>query len=170
MKDLSPRQGIRWPSVFRTRLAGSRPGEWLALDDLIFVPRGTRFYATPVDEPPGPAVCGPHLFHMRLKPGYELLAGFLAWQINQRPFQRELQRAAEGSSQLSVRRPVLQSLPIGIPDREDQQRIVDLVRLADREEQLHARLARNRERQFEAIADALHAPPGSAADLRALVQ
>ena len=73
--------------------------------------RGTRFHAGCVGALPGPAVCGPHLFHLRVRPGRELLPAFLAWQINQAPFQRALRRAAEGSSQLSVRRPVLESLP-----------------------------------------------------------
>lgn len=155
MKDLDPVHGIDWRGVIRTRLGGRREADWLAPEDLLFVARGTRFYAACVDELPGPAVCGPHLFHLRVKAGRTLLPAFLAWQINQVPFQRALRRAAEGSSQLSVRRPVLESLPICIPPLADQARIVALVQLARRERQLQDRLARNRERQFESIAEAL---------------
>ncbi|OUL98012.1 restriction endonuclease subunit S [Variovorax sp. JS1663] len=158
MKDLDPVLGVDWRGVLRTRLGGRRPPDWLASGDLLFVARGTRFYAACVDMLPGPAVCGPHLFHLRVKPGRELLPEFLAWQINQGPFQRALQRAAEGSSQLSVRRPVLESLPVGIPPLADQERIVALARLARRERELHGLLIRNRELQFESIAEALAGP------------
>ncbi len=80
------------------------------------------------------------------------MPAFLAWQINQPPFQRELWRTAEGSSQLSLRRPVLEELPVTVASEADQQRIVKLVRLAQRERELQARLIRNHERLFESIA------------------
>ncbi|VTU41314.1 hypothetical protein H4CHR_06049 [Variovorax sp. PBS-H4] len=162
MKDLDPLDGVDWRSVIRTQLAGRREPEWLAAGDLLFVARGTRFYAACVGDLPGPAVCGQHLFHLRVKPARALLPAFLAWQINQAPFQRALQRAAEGSSQLSVRRPVLESLPIGLPSLADQENIVALARLARRERQLQDLLIRNRERQFESIAEALASASGNA--------
>ena len=162
MKDMDPIEGVSWSTVVHTRLVGRRQADWLLLDDLLFVSRGTRFYAACLDAPPAPAVCGPHLFHLRVKPGSQLIPAFLAWQINQAPFQRALQRAAEGSSQLSVRRPVLESLPISVPSAADQERIVALARLAQRERQLQDLLIRNRERQFESIAEALASEPGDA--------
>ncbi|MDM0107547.1 restriction endonuclease subunit S [Variovorax sp. J22R24] len=161
MKDLDPVEGVDWNTVIHTRLAGRGQADWLVADDLLFVSRGTRFYAACIDPPPGPAVCGPHLFHLRVKPGGRLVPAFLAWQINQPPFQRELQRSAEGSSQLSVRRPVLEALPIGVPSWDDQRRIVELARLARRERQLHLQMLRNRERLFESIAESLAAADGS---------
>ena len=155
MKDLDPARGVDWRSTIRTRLGGRSPPDWLAAGDLLFVARGLRFYAVCVDELPGPSVCGPHLFHLRIRAQRELLPAFLAWQINQSPFQRGLRRAAEGSSQLSVRRPVLESLPIAVPQLADQARIVELVALARRERQLREQLMRNREDQLECIAEAL---------------
>jgi hypothetical protein len=155
MKDLDPLEGIRWSGVVHTRLSGRREADWLLADDLLFVSRGTRFYAACLDAPPPHAVCGPHLFHLRVKAPGELIPAFLAWQINQPPFQRELRRAAEGSSQLSLRRPVLEALPVGIPSVADQQRIVELARLALRERHLQSQLIRNRERLFESIAESL---------------
>lgn len=162
MKDLDPLHGIDWDGVIRTQLTGRREPDWLLPEDLLFVARGTRFHASCVGELPGPAVCGPHLFQLRVRPGHELLPAFLAWQMNQAPFQRALRRAAEGSSQLSVRRPVLESLPIGLPPLADQERIVALARLAQRERQVHDLLIRNRERQFESIAEALASTSGKA--------
>ena len=159
MKDVHPATGVRWQTVVRTRLTGRGDADWLLAGDLLFVARGSRFYAACLDEPPEHAVCGPHLFHLRLKSGSTAIAAFLAWQINQPPFQRALQRTAEGSSQLSVRRPVLEAMRVSIPSLPDQQRIVELVRLAHRERQLQALLIRNHERLFESIAEELAATP-----------
>jgi restriction endonuclease S subunit len=57
---------------------------------------------------------------------------------------------------------VLESLPIGLPPLADQERIVALARLAQRERQVHDLLIRNRERQFESIAEALASTSGKA--------
>jgi len=155
MKDMDPFDGVHWSGAICTRLSGRREADWLARDDILFVSKGTRFYATCLASVPAHAVCGPHLFHLRSRAPDELLPNFLAWQINQTPFQRELRRAAEGSSQLSVRRPVIEGLPIAIPSVADQQRIVEIARLALRERQLHSQLIRNRERLFRSIAESL---------------
>jgi hypothetical protein len=155
MKDMDPVDGVDWARVICTRLGGRGKADWLLPDDLLFVSRGTRFYALCLEAPPQAAVCGPHLFHLRVKPDAALLPGFLAWQINQRPFQRALRRAAEGSSQLSVRRPVLEALPIAVPSLADQAHIVALAGLARREQRIYDKLIRNRDSMFESMAEAL---------------
>ena len=146
--------GLLWYRL-RTELPGRKAPDWLQPGDVLFVSRGTRFYAVCVDEPPGPAVCSPHFFHLRVKPSSGMLPAFLAWQINQPPFQRQLWQAAEGSSQLSIRRPVLEALSIGVPGLPDQQRIVALAELARQERQVLHQLIRNREHQLEALAEKL---------------
>lgn len=153
MKDVDPERGIDWGGVIRTELPGRKEPDWLQPDDVLFVSRGNRFYAVCVDKPPGPAVCNPHFFHLRVKPEAGVLPRFLAWQINQPPFQRQLQQAAEGSSQLSIRRPVLEALSLNVPGLADQQRIVALADLARQERQTLHRLIRNREQQLEALAE-----------------
>ena len=84
-----------------------------------------------------------------------MLPRFLAWQINQPPIQRKLRAAAEGTSQLSIRRAELEALPICVPSINEQQSIVDLVDLATRERRLFEELIRNRDLQLEAIAASL---------------
>ena len=91
-----------------------------------------------------------------------MLPAFLAWQINQRPFQRQLQQAAEGSGQQSIRRPVLEAMLLRVPTLSAQRNIVTLVELARQERKALQQLTRNRERQLEALAEQLvacHNPP-----------
>jgi len=141
MKDVDPEQGVNWSSVMRTTLVGRKQPDWLREGDILVVSKGARFYAVYLDEPPHPAVCSPHFFHL--------------WQINQPPFQRQLQQAAEGTSQLSIRRPVLEGLTLGIPSLADQHRIVALAEIARQERQTLIQLIRNREQQLNALADGL---------------
>lgn len=155
MKDIDPESGVGWAGVIRTSLSGRKPPDLLKAGDVLFVARGARFYAVCIDMPPQPAVCSPHFFHLQVARHAELLPAFLAWQINQPPFQRQLQQSAEGSSQLSVRRPVLESLILSVPPLADQLRMVALAELARQERKALERLINNRERLFHSLAEDL---------------
>lgn len=155
MKDVDPDHEVNWSGVTRTTLTGRKQPDWLKAGDVLFVSKGARFYAVCIDEPPIAAVCSPHFFLLRVLPLAELLPAFLAWQINQPPFQRQLQQAAEGSSQLSIRRPVLESLTLSVPSLADQQRIVALADLARQERHALHQLIHNREQQLQALAEGL---------------
>jgi len=100
MKDVDPSAGLKWETVVRTELTGRKEPDWLQAGDILFVPRGQRFFASSIGPPPGLAVCGPHLVLLRLRPGARVTSDFLAWQINQPPVQKQLRIAAEGTNQL----------------------------------------------------------------------
>lgn len=155
MKDLDPERGVTWAGVMRAALTGRKQPDWLKAGDVLFVSKGARFYAVCIDEPPCPAVCSPHFFHLQITPQAPALPAFLAWQINQPPFQRQLLQAAEGSSQLSIRRPVLESLTLSVPSLADQHRIVALAALARHERKALHHLIHNREQQLQALAEDL---------------
>lgn len=155
MKDVDSECGVNWTGVMRTSLVGRKRPDWLKAGDVLFVSKGVRFYAVCINEPPSPAVCSPHFFHLQVAPYVPLLPAFLAWQINQPPFQRQLQQAAEGSSQLSIRRPVLESLTLVVPSLADQHRIVALSELARQERRALHQLIYNREQQLQALAEDL---------------
>ena len=155
MKDVDPAAGVDWSGAIRTSLGGRKHPDWLRAGDLLFVAKGARFYAVCVDEPPVPAVCAPAFFHLRVKAPAALVPAFLAWQINQPPFQRQLQQAAEGSGQLSIRRPVLEALTLQVPSMQRQRGIVALADLARRERRALHQLIRNREQQLHALAEGL---------------
>lgn len=156
MKDVSPDRGVDWGGLVRTSLGGRKSPAWLQPGDVIFAPRGTRNYALCLEEVPVPAVCSQYFFLLRVK-SPALLPEFLAWQINRPPAQRYLAANAEGTAQLSIRRGVLEGLPIALPPLEQQHRIVDLAKDATRERQLLEALIRNREQQLDALALGLDA-------------
>jgi hypothetical protein len=151
MRDIDALHGIHWPGVIRTRLEGRRAPDWLRREDILFAIRGTRNIAAWLGEVPGPAVASQYFFLVRVRDPAELLPEFLAWQINQPPAQRYLGSNAEGTDQLSIRRGVLEGLPIAVPPLAAQQRLIDLVRTARAERETLERLIDNRERQLQAV-------------------
>lgn len=155
MKDVEPENGVNWPAVMRTSLTGRKKPDWLKAGDILIVSKGARFYAVCLDEPPCPAVCSPHFFHLQVQSQLVAIPAFIAWQINQPPFQRQLKQSAEGTSQLSIRRPVLEALTLSIPSLTDQRRIVALAELARQERQTLNQLIANREQQLNALANSL---------------
>jgi hypothetical protein len=152
MKDVDPSSGLQWDAVIRTELTGRKEPEWLQAGDILFVPRGQRFFAASIGTLPGLAVCGPHLALLRVRPGARVRPDFLAWQINQPPVQKQLRVAAEGTNQLSVRISEIEGLRIAVPSIEHQLRIVGMAEAAARERRLLTQLTANRERQLATIA------------------
>jgi len=160
MRDIGADGAVAWAGLTRTSLAGYKSIAWLRPGDVVFVARGVRNYALCLDEVPLPTVCSQYFFLLRTR-SPSLLPEFLAWQINRAPVQRYLATHAEGSAQLSIRRGVLEALPIVLPPVADQRRIVALAREAGRERQLLETMIRNRERQLDALAVDLHARQSS---------
>lgn len=152
MKDIVPGMGVDWSSTVRTELVGRKEPDWLCAGDLLFVSRGSRYFAVCVDLPPGQTVCGPHLFHLTVKAPDLLMPAFLAWVVGQGPVQRQLQQAASGSLQLSVTRQALEALEIPVPPVATQRVVADLATAAARERAVLTALIQNRERQLEALA------------------
>ncbi len=155
MKDILPGGGVDWSSAVRTELVGRKEPDWLSGGDLLFVSRGSRYFAVCVDSPPAPAVCGPHLFHLTVKARELLMPEFLAWVVGQGTVQRQLQQAASGSLQLSVTRQALEALEIPLPPLATQRVVTDLAAAAARERAVLTALIQNRELQLEALASAL---------------
>lgn len=151
MRDINPDGSVAWPNLVRTSVEGRREPDWLVPGDVVFVARGQRNYAVCLSEVPFPTVCSQYFFLLRCKT-LALTPEFLAWQINSAPCQRYLAKNAEGTDQLGIRRPVLESLQVVVPDLETQYRIVSLHQQALAERKVLENLIRNREQQLDALA------------------
>lgn len=154
MRDLSPGGKVAWDGVAQTEIDTGKSVQWLRPGDVIFTTRGARNYAVCLREVPKPTVCSQYLFLLRVT-SPALLPEFLAWQINRAPAQRYLASNAEGTDQLSIRRPVLEDLPIAVPPLAQQHLIVALAEAAVQEQRQLEALIQNRHRQLDAVAFAL---------------
>jgi hypothetical protein len=151
MRDVSAIRGVVWDKAARTDPDGRKEPDWLQAGDILFVARGARNFAICLDEVPSRAVCSQYFFVIRLRNRDLLLPEFLAWQINQLPAQRYLSKNAEGTDQLSIRRGVLEGMPIAAPSVVQQRQLIDLDKMARQERVLLEGLIHNRERQIQEL-------------------
>lgn len=161
MKDVSDIGRVEWDELVQTDLKGRRKPDWLQPGDILFLVRGNKNFAVHLDEVPFPAVISPHFFLLKVKRNAKLLSAFLAWQINQAPAQRYLNASAEGSVQRSIRKGVLEDLPLVVPDLDTQQLVVNYVQSAQSEADAYMELIANRERELRAVASMILNPDTS---------
>jgi hypothetical protein len=152
IKNVRADTGVDWPTVARTKLTGRRAPDWLKAGDVLFAARGQRNVAVCVGQPPVKSVCSPHFFLIRMKEGKATLPEFIAWQMNLPRSQRYFAKSATGSYITSIRRQVLETLPLVIPSLDRQRLLVRLARAAERERQLMELLMENRQRELGLVA------------------
>ncbi len=153
MRDVSEELSIDWNGVAQVCLPGKREPAWLKPGDILFAARGMKNYALVLNcDLPGPTVCSPHFFVVRVRDTENLLPDFLAWQINQKPSKDYFEREATGSYIPNVRRQVLEALKIVVPPVSRQKTVVAFANSVRAEEQSLRALVNNRKRQMEAVA------------------
>lgn len=140
--------------VIKTTLTSKKQPDWLKSGDILFVAKGAKHYSALVEDLPKQTVCSPHFFLVRIKPAFKELVTpeFICWQLNQLPAQRYFQTTAEGSLYLSVRRQILEYVPITMLPIEKQKQLTDMHRCAVKEQKVLQQLIENRQQQLDAIA------------------
>lgn len=140
--------------VIKTTLTSKKQPDWLKTGDILFVAKGAKHYSALVEDLPKQTVCSPHFFLVRIKPAFKALVTpeFVCWQLNQLPAQRYFQTTAEGSLYLSVRRKILEYVPITMLPIEKQRQLTAMHRCAVKEQKVLQQLIENRQQQLDAIA------------------
>ncbi|HEX4500708.1 MAG TPA: restriction endonuclease subunit S [Scandinavium sp.] len=156
MKDISPQGDIQWQSCIRTELENKREPDGLCPGDILVAARGNRNYAVLVDEngPKSTALAAPHFYVARIK-RQDVLPEFVVWWLNQGQSQRYFEQSAEGTLTKSIRRTVLEEVPVALPDLATQKSIVALARTIAKERQTAEQLIANGERILAAVASDL---------------
>ena len=155
MKDVSLTEGIRWSDCLETELTGKREPDYLTTGDILVAARGSHNYAVQVDQALATigkqAVAAPHFFVISLKKK-DILPEFLVWLLNQTPAQRYFEQNAEGTLTKSIRRSVLEDVPVVVPPLAKQRTIISMATTLRDEHKLIQKLVSNGERMMSAIA------------------
>jgi hypothetical protein len=154
VRDTEATGEINQYRVVKTILSTKKQPDWLQNGDVLFVAKGSKHYSALIDNIWVRTVCSPHFFVVRLKPEFKdvILPAFLCWQLNQQPAQRYFKATAEGSMYLSIRRQVLENVPIRVLNIERQRQLAAMHRCGVREQKVLQRLIENRQQQLDAIA------------------
>ncbi len=152
MKHINEISGVAWQNLAKANLEGRKEPNYLEKGDIIFSARGNKNFAVCLNETPEKAVCSPHFFQIHIKNKQKVLPSFLAWQINQAPAQKYLMNSAEGTMIRSIRKGILESLSIVIPEMKKQKAIAELDSRVKREYTLLQKQINNSRTMMNAIA------------------
>ena len=153
IKGLDPDAEVDWSVFPRSALTGRKNPDWLLAGDILFAARGSRNFAICLDDVPEKVVCAPQFYLLRVTEVIQ--PGYLAWYINQAPAQRYFAQSAEGTLVRSIRRSVLEALPVPVPSAARQKAIVRLSVAVKREKQIAEKLLVNRQQQLRLVATEL---------------
>jgi hypothetical protein len=150
MRDVDAFHGVAWDTLARTSPSGRKKIDWLRSGDILFLARGAHNYASFLEQVPENVICSQYFFVIRVT-DERILPAFVAWQINQLPAQTYLHKNAEGSDQQSIRRGILEQLPLVVPPLVQQHRLLRLTQTAHQERLYLEKMIQNREMQMVSI-------------------
>ena len=155
MRDVSPQGRINWSSCIQTALPGRKSPKYLSVGDILVAARGSHNYAVEVvEEDDFPyeteIVVAPQFYVLSPKYG-AINTSFLSWQLNQAHCQRYFQQNAEGTLTKSIRRNILESTPIAVPDMAIQTAIANLARAIRQEQQVMSEILDKNQTLMDAI-------------------
>ncbi len=148
VKDTAPGV-LREEGLSYLPLDGMKDRFFLKKGDVLFLAKGANNYAL-LFSSSVKAVAVSSFFVIRgcddgVSPAY------LSCYINSQLGQRQLESAKEGTYVTNITKKTLEEMTITIPSMEEQERIVRLFQLAEREKELISQLGVNRERLVNAV-------------------
>ena len=161
MKDVDALEGVNWNTPFKIKTKGRNEPDWLRENDILFIGRGSRFFAVHVSTPPQKSIASPHFYVLRSNKS-DVDPHFLVWQLNSKPAQKFYAEHAEGSALPYISRKTLSELHIVIPKKETQLRIVRAYKCWKKERGLLEELISQKEDLIEGLLEQ-HIHQGEAA-------
>ena len=143
MKDLSEDNRLNEGNLALVRMRKLKQNQMVRRNDLIFRSRGMNNTAALVDCEPEPAIVAAPLLHIRVHEP-SVLPAYLCLYINLPVSQAFLQSQATGTASRMIGKKALDALEVQVPGVSTQQRVVELNRLAEREQILLASLSEKR--------------------------
>ncbi len=162
IKDIEGRRRITPETIDRIDFEKSHEQYLVSVGDVLFLSRGHKQFALAIESELHDTIASGYFYILRL--GTDgILPGFLAWYINQSPFQAQLAQLSQGSHMPFVSKTEFQDLSVPIPPLGLQEKIVALSRLSEQEQFILTELATKRAALIQALtlaaaADATQAP------------
>jgi hypothetical protein len=117
---------------------------FLKSGDILFMARGARNFSVLIDKLPDSVLAAACFFVVRIS-NSEILPEYLCWYLNQSPVEEYLKRFSGRSVHMPVvRRSVLESIDIPLPQIEVQRQVSALNKLLVKEQDLYKELAEKR--------------------------
>ena len=147
IKDLDEARRLDSSNLARVETHRDPRPYMAAHGDVLFLSRGHHPFATTLETPPPNAIVSGYFFIVRAKQE-QVLPAYLAWYLNQQPFQTELRPVLKGTHMPMVALRDFVELHVEVPPIAVQESIVMLEALRSREQEL---LTQMREKRNELV-------------------
>lgn len=135
IKDFDALQSFHPESLDRVNLERDGKAHLIRKGDVLFLSRGHKRFATAITREQILTVAASYFYILRVT-DQRVLPEYLAWYMNQRPFQEELANLATGTHMPFVSLEEFRKLAIPVPNIEVQKNIAALYALSRREQRL----------------------------------
>jgi hypothetical protein len=150
IKDIDADRRLQTDDLVLVKIDGD-PAKYEARQgDVLFLARGHRLFATAITQPISGTIATGYFYILRPRM-QNILPRYLAWYINQPPFQTVLRTFMKGTQQPLVSRKDIEDLEVQIPPLPVQEAIVELDDLEVVEQRLLAALQEKRSQLVQAI-------------------
>lgn len=144
IKDLDDQGSLRTEGLYRITPEASNHLRYQVIQgDVLFLSRGNRNFATPVDVSLQNTIAAGYFFILKLNSPI-VLPDYLAWYINSAPAQQFIKNVARGTHMPVVPKSALEELEVDLPSLRTQQTIVALDKLSKKERSLLQKLEQRR--------------------------
>jgi len=143
IKDIEDRRRLNADTI--DRIPFDKPYEQYLVSrgDVLFLSRGHRQFSIAIEDDLQDTIASGYFYILRLRTN-RIRPAYLAWYINQPPFQAQLAPHIQGTHMPFVSQSAFQDLIVPIPPLAVQDTLVALADLAEQEQSILAQLASKR--------------------------
>ena len=151
IKDIDNNRNIIPDSIYKINPKRLVDRYLVNKNDVLFLSRGHRNFATAIDIPMKNTIAAGHFFILKFDTA-KILPEYLAWYINQPPAQKFLKSMAKrGSHMPIIGKSEFEQLKVDIPPLQVQEKIVKLSKLLQREDELLEKIKEKRGQIVQSI-------------------
>lgn len=143
IKDIEDRRRLNPHSIDRIAFDKAHEPYLVSRGDVLFLSRGHKLFALAIEHDLSDTIASGYFYILRLRTD-RIRPAYLAWCINQPPFQSQLAQLSQGSHMPFVSKTEFQELPVPIPPLALQDTIVALSILSEQEQAILSELASKR--------------------------
>lgn len=143
IKDLGDEGTLHTGDLYRISPESNHERYQVHQGDVLFLSRGNRNFATPVNVTLANTIAAGYFFILKLDSPM-VLPDYLAWYINSAPAQQFIKNVARGTHMPIVPKSALEDLEVDVPSLRTQRNIVALDELSKKERSLLQKLEQRR--------------------------
>jgi len=152
MKNVSENNSINFQQLSRTNIEkGVNNSFFIKKYDILFLAKGSQNKAIYIPDDFQNIIATSHFYIIRMKSINKIIPYYLSWYLNQKPVQKYIYRNFYGTVLKHINKQTIENIKIFIPNLSVQKKIIEIMQLKTRENELINKILKLRNRITENI-------------------